>query len=342
MAARHAGRRPSPEMKAAMPDPSVLRWQNKTIAAGNDFRGVLAMGLIVAWCWFAFQLFSLPGFADVAAGLSPLLRFVLAKGRYMPDFGLIIAGFAAFHFRREFRLGWDRPVALRLYGRLALPLAGYALLSFILFEAIMALAGHRLVLPWANPLSAPACWILATVLVALALLPSLLSAAWTVIPDVGWAGIAICIAFFGLSFQEGFHHYPALWPLLALFDFTFGVCVCGSLFRAVEYLAAVRGPAIILGWCALAAGSILAGPALLFVGFTMIIGGMAVGERGWYLVGERSLRAWSRTALAIALVQPAVLAGWVAWGHVWAGSLGVTAALLALATQCLACLLYAA
>jgi hypothetical protein len=323
-----------------MADLGVVRWQNKSIAASSDFRGVLAMGLLVAWFWFVWQFLSLPALSGVVAGLPPLLRFALDKGRYMPDFGLIIAGFAAFHFQRGLRIEWDRKVAIRLYLRLLAPLAAYFILSLVLFEVVAVLAGHHAALPWADALYAPAFRIMATVVVTLVLLPPLLYLTWTSIPDVCLSGMAICVAFYGISFQMHFHHHPALWPLIALFDFCFGLCVCASLFRGVEYVAAVRGPAIVLGWLALFAGAILAGPGLFFLGFTMIVGGIAVGERSWYLVGEKGLRAWSRTALALALVQPAVLAAWSAWGPVWSGSILVTMLLLAIVTQLLACLLY--
>ena len=325
-----------------MVDASIVRWQNKSIPATSDFRGPLTMALPVAGLWFLWQWLSLPDLAPVQAGLPPLLRFALAKGRYMPDFGLIIAGFASFHFQRDLKLEWDGAVANRLYLRLLTPLLAYLLLALILFEAVaMAGPAHGLVLPWSPSLFAPAFWALGTMVIALILLPALLYWTWTCIPDVCWAGIAICFAFYGLSFQEGFHHYLWLWPVDALADFALGVFLCASLFRGVEYLSAVRGPTIILGWVALLAGAILEGPALFFLGFVMILSGMAVGERSWYLIGERGLLAWSRTALAFALVQPAVLLAWANWGPVSLRPLWLQALILAVIIQLLAVILYA-
>ncbi len=318
----------------------VVRWQNKSIAASSDFRGVMAMGLPVAGFWFVWQFLSLPALHGVAASLPPLLRFALDKGRYMPDFGLIIAGFAAFHFQRSLRLEWSWAVASRLYLSLVVPVLAYGVLALVLFEAGAAAFGYHAAMPWADPLFAPVFRIMATVVIALVLLPPLLYFAWTSIPDACWAGIAVCFGFYGLSFQLGFHHHLALWPVIAVFDFAFGVFLCGSLFRGVEFLSAVRGHAIILGWLALAAGAILTGPGLFFLGFAMILSGMAVGERSWYLVGEKGLGRWARTAFAIALAQPAVLAAWAGSGHVWAGSVWLTVLVLAIVTQLLACLLY--
>lgn len=318
------------------------RWQNKTISARSDFRGPLILGLVVAWAWFLFQLLHLPGFVDTLRSLSPLAAGVVDKGRYLPDFGLIIAGAAAFHFQRGLRQEWDSRVALHLYLRLLAPLAAYSLISILLFLAAASFGPHHGLRPWSAPLYAPVFWIMATLLVALILMPSLLYFTWTSIPDVCWAGIAICFAFFGLSFHSGFHHHLALWPLIALFDFVFGVFLCAALFRAVEYLAAVRGATILLGWFALLGGSILQGPALCFVGFTMILAGMVIGERGWYLLGERGLLAWSRTALGLALLQPAVFTAWLAAGMPHLGGRVLTGLALAVGTQLLASLLYVA
>ena len=325
-----------------MPDRTVLSWQNKTIAATGDLRGPLMMALPVAALWFLWQWLSLPGLAAAQANLSPFLRFALDKGRYMPDFGLIIAGFAAFHFQRGLKLEWDGKLARRLYFRLLAPLLAYALLALILFELVAAAGpGHRMSPLWSDPLTAPAFWVMATVLVTLILLPPMLYLAWTAIPDICWAGVAVCLAFYGLSFQEGFHHHLWLWPINAMVDFILGIFLCASLFRGVEYIASVRGPAIILGWVALLAGSILTGPGLFFLGFIMILSGMAVGERSWYLIGEKGLLAWSRTALAFALMQPAVFAAWLAWGGVHLRPLWLEGLILAVVTQVLAVIAYA-
>jgi hypothetical protein len=323
-----------------MAGPGEQRWQNKSISASSDLRGVFVMGLLAAWFYFLWQLCAVPPFAAAAANLPPLLRFALAKGQYMPDFGMLVAGFAAFHVHRELRLDWKRSVAIRLYRAVVLPLVAYLVIAVLLLEAVRQTgSGHAFVLPWQDPLIAVQFRVVATAAIFAVVLPALLFWMWTCIPDVCWAAIAIAIGYYGLTFQIGTHRVIWMWSPTALVDFTLGVALCSSVFRAVEYLAPVRGAAIIFGWLALLGGSIIDGPALFFLGFVMVLAGTAISERPWRVPGEGVLLLWSRTALAIVLVQPAVLAAWIIWGsHMPRG--GLAAALtLALATQILATLL---
>ncbi|MCB8879669.1 hypothetical protein ACELLULO517_05445 [Acidisoma cellulosilytica] len=325
-----------------MVDYSVVQWQNRSIIATSDFRGPLIMALPVAAFWFLWQWLSLPGLVAVQAEFPPLLRFAFDKARYMPDFGLIIAGFAAFHFQRGLKSGWDMVVARDMYLRLVLPLLAYFLLALVLFESVALLGpDHHLLFPWSDRLLSPAFWITATMVIAVVLLPPLLCLTWTSVPDICIAGIAVCFAIYGISFELGFHRYAGLWPVSAITDFILGLLICAALFRGVTFLSAVRGPAIILGWVVLLGGSILDGPGLFFLGFVMILGGMAVGERSWYLIGEKGLLAWSRTALAFALVQPAVLTAWVIWAPSHLRPFWLATLIAAAVTQLLAVILYA-
>ncbi|MCB8877333.1 hypothetical protein [Acidisoma silvae] len=324
-----------------MADRGTLRWQNKSIAPSNDLRGVLMMGLPVAAFWFVWQWLALGGAASQLDRMPPLLAFAVDKARFMPDFALIIAGVAAFHFQRVLKEEWNRAIAQRLYLRLLTPLVALFLVSLVLFEAVELIGpAHHLIAPWADPLIGPAFWIMATGVVLLVLLPPLLCWTWTAIPDVCWAGVVICLVLTGLGYQEGFHHYLWLWPFNSLVAFALGVFICASLFRAVEYLASVRGPAMILGWIALLAGSILAGPGLFLIGFVMVMSGTALGERSWYLVGERGLLVWSRTMPVFMLVQPAVLTAWAAWAPAGIASGWLGALLAAMICQILAFGLY--
>jgi hypothetical protein len=319
---------------------SELRWQNKSIPPGSAFRGVFAMGLLAAWFYFLWQLCALPPFAASAAKLPPLLRFALAKGQYMPDFGMIVAGFVTFHVHRELRLEWQPAVARRLTLSVGLTLVAYLILAVLLLEAVSYTGpSHAFVLPWQNRLIAVQFLVVTTAAIGAIALPLFLFWMWTCIPDVCLAGIAIAFGYYGLTFTVGTHHLLWMWPLTALVDFLLGVALCSSLFRGVEYLVAVRGPAMIFGWFALLGGSIIDGPAVFFLGFVMILGCSALSERSWRLLGEDSLLLWSRTALAIILVQPAVFTAWTIWGaHLPLGGLGAGLA-LAVATQILATVL---
>jgi len=314
-----------------------VAWQNKTIPGSSDLRGVVMMGLLAAWFYFVWQLLSLPPFATVIAGLPPLLRSVLDKGQYMPDFGMIVAGFAAFHFRRELRKDWDLRVALQVYRAAALPLIGYLAVGVALLEAVhLAGPAHAIVPPWHDPLIGVQFRVLATAIVFSCLWPVLLYFMWTAILDLGLSGVVLALIYYGMDFSLGWHQLIGMWPLTALFDFVMGVCLCATLFRAIEYLAPVHGAMIILGWIAMITSSILASPVLFFLSFLMAVGGSALSERSGFLPGERALLLWSRTALAIVVVQPALLAAWLIWGQRITGVGWVACLALGAATQLLA------
>jgi hypothetical protein len=314
-----------------------LAWQNRAIPSSSDFRGVLVLGLLAAWFYFVFQLLSLPPFAMTRAGLPPLLRFALAKGQYMPDFGMIIAGFAAFHFRRELRTEWDGRVARQVYLSAVVPLIGYLAVGVALLELVhLAGPSHALVMPWQDRLAAAQFVILATAVVFAFLWPVLLHWMWTAAVDVGVCGVVLALIYLGMTFTLGWHRHMYMWPVSALFDLLLGVCLCTTVFRGVAYLESVRGPMIILGWLAMLVCSILAGPALFFMGFLMVLVGSGLSERDWFLLGEKALLAWSRTALAIFVVQPAVLAAWLIWGRQVTGIGWVACLALAVATQLVA------
>ena len=309
-----------------------LAWQNKTIPRTSDFRGVLVLGLLAAWFYFVWRLLSLPAFSPVLDGLPPLLRFALAKGMYMPDFGMIIAGFAAFHFRRELRMEWEQPIALQVYLSAVVPLIAYLAVGVALLEAVhLAGPAHALVRPWQDPQMAVPFVVLATAIVFAFLWPFLLYWMWTAPLDVGAAGTVLALIFSGANFTLGWHRLLYMWPPTALFDFLLGVCLCTSMFRGVVHFAPVRGAMALLGWLCMLACSILAGPGLFFLGFLMVISGGALSERSWFLPGERALLIWSRTALALVVVQPALLSAWVIWGRQqtgagWLAFLGLAAA----------------
>jgi hypothetical protein len=311
-----------------MVDIQTISWQNKTIAAAADFRGVLGMGLLAAWFYALWLLFTLPPFAGIAAHLPVLLRSVLAKGGSMPAFGMIAAGFCAFHFCRSLRLEWDGTVARRLHMRLVLPLLAYGLLALLLFEAASLLAGQGLVRPWAAPLFAIPFQIMATVIVGAAFLPLLLFWFWTAVVDVVMTIVILSWVYHGFEFTIGFHGVTWIGAAQFVVDFLGGAAMCSLIFRNVEYLAIVRGHMILLGWIALLGGSILAGPALFYLGFLMVLVGTALSERTDFLPGEAFLLAWSRTALGIALVAPGVLLAWQGWGNhasmpLWLAAIGL-------------------
>ena len=319
-----------------------LGWQNQTIPAQSDFRGVLVLGLLAAWFYFLWQFLSLPPLAPVAIALPPLLGFALDKARYMPDFGMIIAGCAAFHFHRALRREWDGAIARRLYVAVVVPLLAYVVAGLLLLEAVhLAGPGHHPVLPWQDPLVRVQVLVMIALIVCAPLWPILAQRMWTCDPTVALAGTVFGLAYFGMSFELGTHRLLWMWPLTALIDFTFGVCLCAGLFRAVAFMSAVRGPTILLGWFVMLGGSILSGPGMFFLGFLMILGGAVISERGWQLPGESFLRLWSRTALAIVLVQPAVFTAWLVWGIPEASSPRAVFMALALVTQILAAALTA-
>jgi hypothetical protein len=316
---------------------SELSWQNKTIARTSDLRGVLIMGLFAAWFYFLWQLLSLPPFEAIRAGLPPLLGFALAKGRYMPDFGMIVAGFAAFHFRRELAKEWDGRVAMQVYLSAVVPLIAYLALGVALLEAVhLAGPAHILVWPWEDRLMQVQFLVLATAIVFTFLWPLFLHWMWTAVLDVGAAGIVLALIYLGANFTIGWHSHLYMWPVSALFDFLLGACLCTSMFRGVANFAPVRGVMIILGWLAMVTCSILAGPGMFFVGFLMVVSGGAIGERSWFLPGERALLVWSRTALGIVVVQPALFSAWAIWGQHVTGIGWEAFLVLAVAVQLLA------
>ncbi|WP_419758379.1 hypothetical protein [Acidisoma sp.] len=318
-----------------------IAWQNKTIPGASDFRGVLVMGLLAAWFYFVWQFLSLPPLAAFKAGLPPLLRFALAKGQYMPDFGMIVAGCAAFHFRRELRREWERPVAIQVYFAAVVPLIAYLAVGVALLEAVhLAGPAHAVVLPWQDRLIEVQFLVLATAIVFAFLWPVFLYWMWTAPLDIGFTGLVLALIYTGMSLTLGWHRLAYMWPSAALADFLLGVCLCTSMFRGVVHFGPVRGPVIILGWLAMLVCSILAGAGLFFLGFIMIVAGGTLGERPWFLPGERALLLWSRTALAITVVQPAVFDAWLIWGQSSSGVGWLTFLALAAAAQLLAVALY--
>jgi hypothetical protein len=315
-------------------------WQNKAIPSTSDFRGVLIMGLLAAWFYFVWQFLSLPPFASLTASLPALLGSVLAKGKYMPNCGMVVAGFAAFHFRRELRLEWDRRIALEVYISAVVPLIAYLALGIALLEVVhLAGPAHALVLPWQDRLMRVQFLVLATVIVFAFLWPLFLYWMWTAVLDIGITGVVLALIYYGMSLSLGWDRAVFLWPVSALFSFLLGVCLCTTLFRSALYLAPVGGTMIILGWMTMLTCSIVPNAALFLLGFLMVVGGSALGERSWFLPGERVLLVWSRTALAIVVVQPALFTAWLTWGEGMTGIGWVGFLVLAVAAQLLATVL---
>ena len=318
-----------------------IAWQNKTIPGSSDFRGVLGMGLLAAWFYFVWQFLSLPPVAAVTAELPPLLGAAVAKGQYMPDCGMIIAGFIAFHVRREMRIEWDRRVAVKTYMSVVVTLIAYLAVGVALLEAVhLAGPGHALVLPWQDRLMRMQFLLLATAIIFAVLWPFFLYLMWTAVPYIGIAGVVLSLIYYGMNFSLGWARFIPMWPATALVSFVLGVCLCTTLFRGVAFLAPVRGPMILLGWITMLTGAILIGPALFFLGFLMVLGGSALDERSRLLPGERIVLIWSRTSLAIVVVQPALFTAWLLWGHELPGAGWLTFLALAVAGQLLALMLH--
>jgi hypothetical protein len=320
-----------------------LAWQHKAIARESDFRGVLILGLLAAWFYFIGQFLSLPPFATAVAGLPPLLRSALAKASYMPDFGMIIIGFAAFHFRRELCVEWDWRIARRVYLLAVLPLLGYTILGVLLLEAVhLASPAHAMVLPWRDRLIAVPFRMLVTAIIFAVLWPLFLFWTWTAVLEVGVAGTFLGLVYYGATFSLGLHRHLWLSSVSALVAFILGVSLCTTLYRGVQYLAPVRGAVIIFGWLWLLGGAILSGAGMFFFGFIMVVSGSAIAERSWFMPGEKALLIWSRTAFAILVVQPAILTAWLVWGSRITGAGWAAFVAVAVITQLVAVAVLAA
>jgi len=311
----------------------TITWQNKTVAAKADFRGVRLMGLFAAWAFFFGLLFLLPPFAAAAAKAPPLLRAVIGKGLLMPDLGLMVAGFCAFHFNRQLRHGWDGAVAWRLMLHRLLPVLAYTLLALLLFEVASILGGREFARPWAAPLFAPLFPAVMTAVVCALLLPLMAYWFWTAVMDVVLAIFVITWVYYGAQFTIGFHGLPWMNLLAGLVDFLCGAAACSLVFRGAEYFVVVRGHMMLIGLIALIAGSILETASLLTLGLLLMLAGAALSERTSFLPGEAALLAWSRSAPGIALLAPAVLLAWESWGSHAGLPLWLAAAGLALVTQ---------
>jgi hypothetical protein len=321
--------------------PQYLRWQAKSIPARSDFRGVFFLGLLAAGFFFVWQIMALPPFSAMAERLGPLSKSALDKGQFMPEFGAIIAGFIAFHFRREFQVSLDSriavPVAVAVIGALLVPL----IVSIGVQDALHLAAGQAIVPPWHDALFHIQFRVIVTVLVLTILLPYALFVMWTATPDIGWAAVVLAAILYGFTFYLHSYRLEWMWPPRILIDLVMGISLCATLFRAAEYFVAVRFTAIIIGIMALVGGSILAGPSLFFLGFLMVLSGCALSERTWSVAGEGALLGWSRTAYAFVLAQPIVLSAWLIWGGRFSLSRPLLFAALAIVTQVAAVLLYA-
>jgi general stress protein CsbA len=194
-----------------------LAWQNKSIPGTSDFRGVLIMGLLAAWFYGVGQCLTLPPFAAFTAGLPPLLGSVLAKAQYMPDFGMILAGFAAFHFRREMRMEWNTRVALETYVSTLVTLIAYLAAGVALLEAVhLAGPAHALVPPWQDRWMRVPFLVLATAAAFSVLWPAFLFWMWTAALDVGLVGVVLPLIYFGADFTLGWHREVFMVPVTAL------------------------------------------------------------------------------------------------------------------------------
>jgi hypothetical protein len=313
--------------------PQYVRWQAKSIPARSNFRGVFLLGLLAAGFFFLWQVMALPPFSLVANSLGPLSRSVLDKGRFMPDFGAIIAGFIAVHFRREFQVALDRrvavPVVMAVIGALLLPM----LVAIGLQDGLHLAAGQAVVPPWRDALFHIQFRVIVTILVLTILLPYAAFMMWTGQPDICWAGVVLSATFYGFTFYLHSYRVEWMWSPRILVDLAMGMALCATVFRGAEYFVAVRFTAVIVGIMALVGGSILAGPGLFFLGFLMVISGFCLSERTTVLPGEAALLRWSHTAYAFALAQPVVLTAWLAWGGRVALSRPVLFAVLAIVTQ---------
>jgi hypothetical protein len=295
---------------------SEVRWQQSALAPQSDFRGVLSLGLLTAWAYFLWQALQLPAFSGLLAGADPLLVSVVAKGRVVPDLGLIVAGMAVFHFRRQFRHALEFVPARRVIVQTALWLAVPLLVVLLLAAGLKLAAGlHGPVLwPWDDTWSRPQLFIMGFALAYTLLLPPLLHMMWANTAEIALSVPPISLGIYGFIFWTGIDHNGWTWALRLPVDFTLGVALASSLFRGMKYFTVVRWHGVIIGWLTLLGGSILRTPGLFMLGFILLALCFAMGERTRRLPGEGALLAWAGTAPAIFLVQPVILLAWTLWG----------------------------
>jgi hypothetical protein len=321
---------------------SEVRWQQLALAPGSDFRGVLSLGLLAAWAYFLWQALQLPAFSGLLVGADPLLLSVVAKGRVVPDLGLIVAGMTLFHFRRQFRHTLEFGPAGRVILQTALWLAVPLLVALLLAVGLKLAAGWRgpALWPWHDPWSRPQLFIIGFALAYTLLLPPLLHMLWADTAEIPLSVPPIALGIYGFMFWTGIDRNGWVWALRLPVDFTLGVALASSLFRGMKYFTVVRWHGVIIGWLTLLGGSILRTPGLFMLGFILLALCFAMGERMRRLPGEGALLAWASTAPAIFLVQPVILLAWTLWG----AHLGLTAGhgliVAAVLTQLLAAALF--
>jgi hypothetical protein len=324
---------------ATIVDPRYLKWQRKSIPASSDLRGVWFMGLLAAWFFFLWQALSLPPFAASTSSFGPLLRSTIDKGQFMPDFGAIVAGFVVFHVRREFGTSFAVRTARRVIALAVLALLVPLAVVFALQQVEQGLGGGAYGAPWRDLFMHIQLRVVLSAAVFAVLLPPLLFYLWTATPDVSWAAVALCLIFYGITFHLHTYRLEWAWTARAVVGLGIGMALCSTLYRAAQYLVAVRGTVIIIGILALLGGAILPGPGMFFLGFLMTVSGLSLSERTSRLPGEAELLLWSRTAYAVFLVQGVVLTAWSIWGRNAAASPVVVLAGLAVAIQFLAIVL---
>ncbi|GAB0115602.1 hypothetical protein [Acidisoma sp. C75] len=317
-----------------------LRWQNTTVPPGARASGIFGLGLLLAWFFFVWLLSRQPGFAAASAAAPSLLRFVIDKGFYATDLGVILLAFLAFHAQRDLRLGWDGGAARRMYLRLLPPFLAYLVLSLVAFElAALFTAGH-FANPWVSPVYGPLFRPMLVIVIGLALVPLAVCWAWVALLDLVYSALLVILVYYGTCFYFGAQKLAWLWSVHLPVAFLLGITCCSLFFRAGQYLSAVRGPMVLIGWFALVGGAILGGPFLFYLGFVMILAGAAMNERLEPGIAEAPLRGWGRTALGLMLATPAVLTLWDGMAGRLGLPLGAAALLLALMAQVLGLVFY--
>jgi hypothetical protein len=278
--------------------PSEVRWQQQALAAQSDFRGVLSLGLLTAWAYFLCQALQLPAFAGLLTGADPLLLSVVAKGRVVPDLGLVVAGMAVFHFRRQFRHALDFIPARRVISQTALWLAASLLTVLVLAAALKFAAGLRgpALWPWYDAWSRPQLFILGFALAYTLLLPPLLHMMWAHTAEIALSVPAISVGVYGFIFWTGIDRNGWIWALRVPVDFTLGVALTSSLFRGMKYFTVVRWHGVLIGWLTLLGGSILQTPGLFMLGFILLALCLAMGERTRLLPGPAPRRPSSSSS----------------------------------------------